>query len=321
MALLEVRDLRVHFNTQDGRVRAVDGVDFSLAQGRTLAIVGESGSGKSVSSLALMGLVPQPPGVVSGGPVTFEGTSLLDAPESLRRRLRGNRMAMVFQDPMTSLNPFLTVGRQLTEVLEVHRNQRGKKAQARAVKMLHDVGLADPERAFHQHPHELSGGMRQRVMIAMALLLEPSLLIADEPTTGLDVTVQAQILSLLSERARKSEAAVILVTHNLGVVAGFTDEVAVMYAGRIVEHGAVETIFRQPRHPYTQGLVRSIPRMDSVPKSELVAIPGHPPDPSRLPEGCPFRERCPAAVARCATERPPLVTLRPGHRAACWEAA
>ncbi len=321
MALLEVSDLRVSFRSQDGLVRAVDGVDFTLERGQTLALVGESGSGKSVTSLALMSLLPSPPAVVEGGPVVFDGISLLEAPESKRRALRGDRMAMIFQDPMTALNPFLTVGRQMTEVLEVHRGQKGGLAYDAAVRGLYDVGLADPERAFHQYPHEFSGGMRQRVMIAMSLLLEPSLIIADEPTTGLDVTVQAQILALLSERAQRSEAAVLLITHDLGVVAGSADRVAVMYAGRIIEHGPVDEIFARPKHPYTQGLIRSIPRMDSDRRAQLTAIPGQPPDPARLPPGCPFRPRCPVAVDRCASLRPVLTEVAADHRAACWEAS
>ncbi|MGA9520939.1 MAG: ABC transporter ATP-binding protein [Myxococcaceae bacterium] len=320
MALLEVNDLRVSFRSQDGLVHAVDGVDFTLERGQTLALVGESGSGKSVTSLALMGLLPSPPAVVEGGPVVFDGISLLDAPEAKRRSLRGDRMAMIFQDPMTALNPFLTVGRQMTEVLEVHRGQKGGLAYDAAVRGLYEVGLGDPERAFHQYPHEFSGGMRQRVMIAMSLLLEPSLIIADEPTTGLDVTVQAQILALLSERAKRSEAAVLLITHDLGVVAGSADRVAVMYAGRIVEHGPVDEIFARPKHPYTQGLIRSIPRMDSDRRAQLTAIPGQPPDPARLPPGCPFRPRCPVAVDRCGSLRPSLTEVAADHRAACWEA-
>ncbi|MBX5484866.1 MAG: ABC transporter ATP-binding protein [Myxococcaceae bacterium] len=320
MPLLEIHDLHVTFRTPEGPVHAVDGVDFTLERGRTLALVGESGSGKSVSSLALMGLLPSPPAIVRGGPCLFEGISLLEAPEAERRRLRGNRMAMIFQDPMTALNPFLTIGRQLTEVLEVHRGVEGRPARARAEQMLHDVGLADPSRAFDQYPHEFSGGMRQRVMIAMALLLEPSLVIADEPTTGLDVTVQAQILALLKERAQKNEAAVLLITHDLGVVAGTADEVAVMYAGRIVEHADVDTLFRAPRHPYTRGLLQSLPRLDSTPKVELSVIPGHPPDPVRLPAGCPFRPRCRVAVERCAHERPALQEVAPGQRTACFVA-
>ncbi len=319
MALLEVNDLRVSFRSQDGLVRAVDGVDFTLERGQTLALVGESGSGKSVTSLALMGLLPSPPAVVGGGPVLFEGISLLEAPEAKRRSLRGDRMSMIFQDPMTALNPFLTVGRQMTEVLEVHRGRKGGLARDASVRMLYDVGIPDPERAFHHYPHEFSGGMRQRVMIAMSLLLEPSLIIADEPTTGLDVTVQAQILALLRERAKRSEAAVLLITHDLGVVAGTADRVAVMYAGRIVEHGPVDEIFARPQHPYTQGLVRSIPRMDSDRRALLTAIPGQPPDPARLPPGCPFRPRCPAAVERCGTVRPILTEVATGHLAACWE--
>ena len=320
MALLEVTELKVHFPSPDGLVRAVDGVSFSLEAGRTLALVGESGSGKSVTSLALMGLVPTPPAQVSGGPVVFDGVSLLDAPSAVRRKLRGDRMAMIFQDPMSALNPFLTIGRQLTEVLEVHRGASGRKAEEASARMLREVGIADPARAFHQYPHEFSGGMRQRVMIAMALLLEPSLVIADEPTTGLDVTVQAQILALLSERARKHGAAVLLITHDLGVVAGFADEVAVMYAGRIVEHGPVEALFRRPQHPYTQGLVQSIPRMDSTPKSDLLAIPGQPPDPARVPAGCPFRARCGVAKEVCGVERPELAAAGDGHRVACFAA-
>jgi oligopeptide transport system ATP-binding protein len=319
MALLEVRELKVSFSAQGGAVRAVDGVDFTLERGQTLALVGESGSGKSVTSLALMGLLPTPPAKVEGGPCLFDGISLLDAPSSLRRSLRGDRMAMIFQDPMTALNPFLTVGRQMTEVLEVHRGTKGRDAARACIHMLHEVGLADAERAFHQHPHEFSGGMRQRVMIATALLLQPSLIIADEPTTGLDVTVQAQILALLADRSRRAEAAVLLITHDLGVVAGNADQVAVMYAGRIVERGPVDDLFERPAHPYTQGLLRSLPRMDGIPRAPLTAITGQPPDPSRLPAGCPFRPRCAQAAARCELERPTLLPVDGAHQVACFE--
>ncbi len=319
MALLEVRDLKVQFRTQDGPLAAVDGVSFSVEKGETLAIVGESGSGKSVSSLAVMGLVP-PPATVSSGELMFEDRDLNKLSESDRRRLRGDRMAMVFQDPMSALNPFLTVGRQLTEVLEVHRGLRGRPARRQAVEMLSEVGLQDPERRFDQYAHELSGGMRQRTMIAMALLLKPALLFADEPTTALDVTLQAQILALLEQMKRKFGTAIVLITHDLGVVAGAADRVAVMYAGRIVELGSAFQIFNQAKHPYTQGLLMSVPRMDSAPKSLLSAIPGQPPDPTRLPSGCPFRPRCPLAMEICAAERPRLVDFGETHLAACHAA-
>jgi oligopeptide/dipeptide ABC transporter ATP-binding protein len=307
--LLRIRDLRTYFRTDDGVVKAVDGVSFDLRAGETLGIVGESGSGKSVASLSLLKLVPQPPGYFPSGEIHFAGRDLMQTTEADMRRLRGNRLAMIFQDPMTSLNPYLTIERQLTEVLELHRGQSRRQARAGALQMLVRVGIPDPERRLCAFPHELSGGMRQRVMIAMALLCEPQLLIADEPTTALDVTIQAQILTLIKKLQAELGTSVILITHDLGVVAGMADRVAVMYAGRIVETGPVEQIFAHPRHPYTRGLLRSVPRLDGAPDEALAPIAGLPPDLSALPPGCPFRPRCDRAQERCAREYPPALHL------------
>jgi oligopeptide transport system ATP-binding protein len=318
--LLDVRNLRTYFRTDDGIVKAVDGVSFNLRRGETLGIVGESGSGKSVTSLSLMQLVPRPPAYYPSGQVFFGGQDLMRLSEPELRRLRGNRMAMIFQDPMTSLNPYLTVERQLTEVLQLHRGASRTDARARAVEVLSLVGIPDAGQRIFSHPHEFSGGMRQRVMIAMALLCEPQLLIADEPTTALDVTIQAQILRLIKRLQTTLGTSVILITHDLGVVAGLADRVAVMYAGRIVETGAAADVFANPQHPYTRGLLRSIPRLDRQATATLTSIPGLPPDLSTLPSGCPFRPRCEAAMDRCAVEFPPQLALGPERDVYCWEA-
>ena len=318
--LLQVRDLHVHYRVDGGVAKAVDGVGFDVPRGSTLAVVGESGSGKSQTMFGILGLVPRPPGEVFGGAATLDGEDLLRAGEARLRALRGDRVAMIFQDPMTALNPFLTVERQLTEVLEVHRGMSRRAARGEALEMLRRVGIPDPERRIDQHPHQFSGGMRQRVMIAMALLCRPALLVADEPTTALDVTIQAQILELLRELQEELGSSTILITHDLGVVAGTADLVAVMYAGRVVERGTAAEIFGEARHPYTKGLLASVPRLDAAQKEALVPIPGQPPDPSRLPSGCPFRTRCSAATERCAAERPALRALGPGREVACWNA-
>jgi len=316
MPLLAVQDLRTSFHTRDGVSRAVDGVTFALEAGETLGIVGESGSGKSVTCYSLMGLVPQPPGRIEGGTAMFAGTDLLHCPPAVARALRGRRLAMVFQDPMTSLNPYLRIADQLIEPLLIHGKITRADARRRGLAMLEAVGINDAAKRLHQFPHEFSGGMRQRVMIAMALITHPDLLIADEPTTALDVTVQAQILELIRRLQHETGMAVIFITHNLGVVAGLCDRVLVMYAGRVVESGDVHTIFRQPRHPYTQGLQRSIP--STQPKgAELFTIPGLPPDLSRLPPGCAFAPRCAAAVDRCRRDNPTLREIAPGHATAC----
>jgi oligopeptide transport system ATP-binding protein len=265
-----------------------------------------------------MRLVPEPPGYYPSGEVIFEGRDVLALPEKELAKIRGNRVAMIFQDPMTSLNPYLTVERQLTEVLEVHKNKSRKEAREIAIEMLRRVGIPQPEKRIDQYPHQFSGGMRQRVMIAMALLCEPVLLIADEPTTALDVTIQAQILDLISSLREDFGTSVILITHDLGVVAGMTERVAVMYAGRIVEFGATEDIFAKPTHPYTQGLLASIPRIDQDKSETLTPIAGLPPDLSALPKGCPFEPRCPTAIDRCGEQYPDVVTIGPGHWAACW---
>lgn len=315
--LMQVNDLRAHFPTDDGLVKAVDGVSFVLGRGEVLGVVGESGSGKSVMSLALMGLVPQPSRV--DGDVVFGGVSLQGASESQWRSIRGKRIAMIFQDPMTSLNPYLRVGRQLTEVIEAHERATPAEARARSIAMLERVGIADPAHRIDAYPHELSGGMRQRVMIAMALLCKPELLIADEPTTALDVTIQAQILDVIRDLQRELGTSVILVTHDLGVVASTATQVAVMYAGRIVEMGTPDAVFARPSHPYTRGLLRSIPRLHQDAHTPLLPIAGRPPDLSQLPSGCPFRPRCDQATDRCATAYPDRVSVSADHWAACWE--
>ena len=314
MSLLTVDDLHVAFHTDTGVVRAVNGVSFHIDPGETLGIVGESGSGKSVSSLAIMGLLPTPPAQVTTRGIQFGGQTL--TPE-VQRRVRGDRVAMVFQDPMTSLNPFLRVSRQLTEVLEVHRNIRRAEALSVSIEMLERVGITDAARRIHAYPHEFSGGMRQRVMIAMSLLCQPDLLIADEPTTALDVTIQAQILELLKELQEERGMAIILITHDLGVVAGTTDRVLVLYGGQLMEHASTRGLFARPLHPYTQGLLRSVPRLDDDVGAGLYSIPGQPPLMTDAVVGCPFEERCERAVERCKTA-PPDRGPAADHQVHCW---
>jgi peptide/nickel transport system ATP-binding protein len=317
-ALLEVSDLQVHFRTDDGLVRAVDGVSYTVERGKTLGIVGESGSGKSVSSLTVMGLTRAKNAHIAGS-VRFEGQELLDASDEQLRQIRGNDVAMIFQDPLSSLHPFYKVGAQLAEAVLAHRKVGKAKALDRAVEMLDLVGIPEPRKRADAYPHEFSGGMRQRAMIAMALCNDPKLLIADEPTTALDVTVQAQILDLIERLQREFNTAVVIITHDLGVVAEMADEIAVMYAGRIVERAPTDAIFREPQHPYTWGLLGSIPRLDSNLSDELVPIQGRPPSLINLPSGCSFHPRCPyvrEAHKRVVPELAP-VDGRPGHQAAC----
>ncbi len=315
MPLLEVRDLRTSFFLEGGEARAVDGVSFALDAGRVLGLVGESGCGKSVTALSLMRLVP-PPGRIVGGEVRLDGRDLLGLPEREMRAVRGAGLAMIFQEPMTSLNPVFTVGSQIAEAVRLHRPVSRREAWERAVELLAEVGIPEPARRARDYPHRLSGGMRQRVMIAMAISCEPRVLIADEPTTALDVTIQAEILDLLRALREQRGMALLLITHDLGVVAEQADEVAIMYAGRIVEHAPVLAIFDRPLHPYTQGLFRSIPGIGGR-HERLEAIPGQVPDLLRLPSGCTFRDRCPQAIADCAGVAPPLEEHAPGHRAAC----
>jgi peptide/nickel transport system ATP-binding protein len=316
--LLELRDLHTAFDTADGRVRAVDGVSFKLERGAALGIVGESGSGKSVMSLSIMRLIT-PPGRIVSGEVWFEGRELTRLPERQLRAPRGKRMAMVFQEPMTSLNPVYSVARQIGEVLELHERMRKRQARARSIELLKIVGIPAPELRIDSYPHELSGGMRQRVMIAMAIACSPELLIADEPTTALDVTIQAQILDLLARLRRELGMAIMLITHDLGVVAEFADEVMVMYAGTVVERARASELFAAPYHPYTQGLLASAPRTASGAR-RLATIEGVVPDLAHLPAGCRFRDRCPRAVARCAQAEPPLYAIG-DRRVACFVAA
>ena len=317
--LLEVRGLRTHFKTDDGAFPAVDGVSFSVAAGRTLAIVGESGCGKSVTALSIMGLVQSPPGRIDAGSIRFEGKELVGAPNRELQDLRGNGMAMIFQEPMSSLNPAFTIGDQIIEGLMRHRPIGRAEATRRALAMLEKVRLAAPEQRFHDHPHKLSGGMRQRAMIAMALACDPRLLIADEPTTALDVTIQAQILDLMRTLQREAGTAIVLITHDLGVVAEVADEVVVMYAGRIVEQAPVRTLFEAPQHPYTIGLLGSIPRLDAD-RVRLASIDGQVPSPLRRATGCSFAERCPFADAHCRSAAPELREVGSQHLSACWKA-
>ena len=316
--LLEVRDLETHFFTMDGIVRAVDGVSYDLEEGETLGLVGESGCGKSVSALSLMRLIPDPPGKIVNGEVLLDGEDILKIDMDEMRNVRGAKMSMVFQEPMTSLNPVLTVERQLTETLQLHKGMGKVEARREGVNLLSRVGIPDPEQRIKQYPHQFSGGMRQRVMIAMALSCSPRLIIADEPTTALDVTIQAQILELMKSLTTEFGVALIVITHNLGVVARYADRVNIMYAGRIIERGSAAEIYANPRHPYTVGLLRSVPRLDLPRRAKLDPIEGQPPDLVRLPEGCAFRARCRWAIDKCATDTPILQETGSEHWSACW---
>ncbi|MFH1029157.1 MAG: ABC transporter ATP-binding protein [Pseudomonadota bacterium] len=316
--ILEVRNLQTHFYTQDGVIRAVDGLTYSIKRGENVALVGESACGKSVSALSIMRLIPYPPGVIVGGEIIFKGNDLLHASEAEIRHIRGNRIAMIFQEPMTSLNPVLTIKRQLTESLETHRAISKKESAGEAVSLLKRVGLPDPEKRINDYPHKFSGGMQQRIMIAMALSCNPELLIADEPTTSVDVTVQAQLLELIDNLRAQFGTAVIMITHNLGIVARYADRVNVMYAGRLVESGPTETIYREPKHPYTVGLLSSVPRLDLPRKRKMSVIEGLPPNLARLPEGCSFRPRCYFAIERCRKEFPELQKAGENHLSACF---
>jgi peptide/nickel transport system ATP-binding protein len=317
MPLLEVRNLVTEFDTDDGVARAVAGVSFSLDVGRTLGVVGESGCGKSVTALSILRLVPTPPGRIADGEILYQGKNLLALSEPEMRRIRGNEIAMIFQEPMTSLNPVFTVGNQIAEAIELHQKTDRRETRRRVIEMLRLVEIPEPERRADEYPHQLSGGMRQRVMIAMALSCNPKLLIADEPTTALDVTIQAQILDLIAGLRERLGMALLLITHDLGIVAERADEIAIFYAGRIVERGTVTDVFLRPAHPYTRGLLDSIPRVGEKKRSRLQAIPGTVPALTRLPSGCRFRDRCPIAIPRCAEVDPPLEEKTPNHVAAC----
>ncbi len=318
--LLDVKDLRTYFYTMEGVVKAVDGVSYEVEEGETLGLVGESGCGKSVSALSLMRLIPDPPGKTISGEVMFDGEDILKIDMDDMRHIRGAKMSMIFQEPMTSLNPVLTVERQLTETLQLHKGMGRVESRREAMGLLVKVGIPDPERRIKQYPHQFSGGMRQRVMIAMALSCGPRLIIADEPTTALDVTIQAQILELMKGLSRESGVALIVITHNLGVVARYADRVNIMYAGKIVERGSAREIYANPRHPYTVGLLKSVPRLDQPRRAKLDPIEGQPPDLVNLPAGCSFRSRCRWAIDKCATDTPPLMLSTTGHWSACWRA-
>lgn len=316
--LLEIKNLSTSFFTYAGEVKAVSGVSFFVDEGEAVGIVGESGSGKSVTVQSVMRLIPDPPGKIVGGTIEFMGRDIVKLKEKDMATIRGKSMGMIFQDPMTSLNPVLTIGKQMSEVLERHEGLPKAQALQKARELLEMVGISNPERRLKQYPHEFSGGMRQRVMIAMALLCNPKLLIADEPTTALDVTIQAQILELMKDLKEKLNASIILITHDLGVVAGLCSRIIVMYGGKIVESGSVQDIFKHPRHPYTWGLLKSVPRLDAKEKGRLVPILGTPPDLLKPPAGCGFAARCPH-VMRICVERPPEISLvSEGHQTACW---
>jgi oligopeptide/dipeptide ABC transporter ATP-binding protein len=314
--ILKLEELRTHFRMEDGIAKAVDGVNYEIFPGETLSVVGESGSGKSVTALSIMGLIPTPPGIKAGGKIWFEGKDLRACSEAELRAVRGNEIAMIFQEPMTSLNPVFTVGDQIAEAVELHMGLSKKEAHNKAIEMLGKVGIPKPEKRVDEYPHQMSGGMRQRVMIAMALSCDPRLLIADEPTTALDVTIQAQILDLMTTLQEDFGTSILFITHDLGVVAEVSDHVAVMYAGKVVEYADVVTLYGHPSHPYTLGLLKSLPDMDA-PHAKLAVIPGVVPSPLEFPSGCRFRNRCPLANERCAAEEPLLRTQRPGHTVAC----
>jgi len=322
MTLLAIRSLKTSFFAAGGEVRAVDGVDVTINEGETIGLVGESGCGKTVLALSIIRLVPDPPGRIVGGSISFKGTSLLELDQESMRKIRGNEISMIFQEPMTSLNPVFTIGDQIDEVIRLHQGLDRRKAREKTIEMLELVGIPDPEKRVKGYPHQLSGGMRQRVMIAMALACEPGLLIADEPTTALDVTIQAQILDLIESLKKRIGMSVLIITHDLGVIAGISQKVSVMYAGRIVEHAPVRDLFHSPLHPYTIGLLTSLPRLDErrVAGRRLPTIPGMVPDLRVMPKGCPFEPRCDRAQRHCTDEPPGLVEIRPGHWVSCWEA-
>ena len=317
--LLSIRDLTTHFSTEDGLAKAVQSVSYDVGKGKTLAVVGESGCGKSVTALSVLKLIAKPAGKIVNGEILFNGENLLDADEKRMRQIRGNDIAMIFQEPMTSLNPVYTIGNQIIEAIKLHQGKRGSEAKEQAIEMLRQVGIADPERRVDDYPHQMSGGMRQRAMIAMALSCSPSLLIADEPTTALDVTIQAQILELLRQLQKKNNMSIILITHDLGVVAENADDVVVMYASKIVETGLIGAIFDDPLHPYTQGLLRSLPKV-GIKQQRLEVIAGTVPDPLEFPSGCKFHPRCPIGFddARCRKIEPELREVKPGRCSACW---
>jgi len=316
--VLEVKDLRTYFYTEDGEVRAVDGLSYDVKKGESVGLVGESACGKSVSALSIMRLIPNPPGIIVGGEIIFKGQDLLKLSEAEMRHIRGNRIAMIFQEPMTSLNPVLTISRQLSESLELHRDMDKKTAAEEAVKLLQLVGMPDAESRVRDYPHQFSGGMQQRIMIAMALSCNPELLIADEPTTSVDVTVQAQLLELIDNLRVQFGTSVIIITHNLGVVARYTDRVNVMYAGHLVETAPIDVLYGEPKHPYTLGLLASVPRLDLARKRELSVVEGLPPNLARLPKGCAFCPRCYLAIDRCREEKPELEEVGEDRYSACF---
>jgi len=318
LPLLEVKGLKTHFYTYDGVVKAVDGITYELEEGETLGLVGESGCGKSVSALSVMRLIPDPPGKTVEGEILFEGEDILKVDMDDMRHIRGAKISMVFQEPMTSLNPVLTVERQLTETLQLHKGMGREESRRESVDLLERVGIPDAARRVKQYPHQFSGGMRQRVMIAIALSCNPRLIIADEPTTALDVTIQAQILELMKSLTTEFGVALIVITHNLGVVARYADRVNIMYAGKIIERGTAKEIYANPRHPYTVGLLKSVPRLDLPRLAKLEPIEGQPPDLVNLPDGCAFRPRCRWAIDKCATDTPPLMQAGDNHTSACW---
>jgi oligopeptide/dipeptide ABC transporter ATP-binding protein len=318
--LLEVRGLKTYLDTAQGVVKAVDGVSFDIKEGETVALVGESGCGKTMTALSIMRLIPRPQASIADGEIRFQGRDLLKLDDEEMRRVRGAEISMIFQEPMTSLNPVLTIERQITETLEAHASISRDDARARAIELLRLVGIPDPARRLGEYPHQFSGGMRQRVMIAIALSCRPKLILADEPTTALDVTIQAQLLELMRGLSRQFGVALVIITHNLGVVARYADRVNVMYAGKIIESGGAAEIYRDPRHPYTIGLLHSVPRLDQPRKAKLDPIEGQPPDMWDLPPGCSFAPRCQFRLEKCAREVPPLRQIQDGHNAACWVA-
>lgn len=316
--ILNVKNLQTHFKTDSGIVKAVDGVSFRVRRGETLGIVGESGSGKSVSNLSVMRLIPSPPGKIVGGEVIYNGEDLLKRPLSEMREIRGNKISMIFQDPMTSLNPFLKISTQMIETIVLHQDLSKTEAREKAIEMLRMVSIPNPAKRIDNYPHQFSGGMRQRVMIAMALSCNPEVLIADEPTTALDVTIQAQILDLIKDLSKELDTAVVMITHDLGVVAGMCDNICVMYAGKIVERASTFELFESPKHPYTQGLIKSVPRPDKGYKERLYSIPGAPPNLINLPECCPFYPRCEKAMDICKKQYPSLTKFENGREVSCW---